>query len=361
MKIIIPIARPATVSVTQVGSAADERQRRAAAAATERDPVERRSQSNAQRRSFTGADSSDRPSSRVCSASSAASAAIAPVCTMRPGVHHRHRVAQRPREVEVLLHHAGCVVSVRLSSRNASIMLRDDRGREALGRLVDQQQLARLDDGARDRQHLLLPAGEVAGGRVPELLHRREEPEDPLQARVVRIARSRAASTQVLAHREAGEDAHVLRARRRCRGARYRASASRVNLAAVEEDRAGRGPPQAHDGAQAGRLAGAVAPEQHRQRRRAAPRRSTPCRMWYWPMWVLTPQARAVAGRRAQPSRPAPSPDRLPARSARRSPRRARRRRRAAPWCSTMMRSARRAHHVHLVLDEQDRSCRPAP
>jgi hypothetical protein len=31
------------------------------------------------------------------------------------------------------------------------------------------------------------------------------------------------------------------------------------------------------------------------------------------------------------------------------------------PLCSTMMRSAQFAHHVHLVLDQQQRSCRVAP
>ena len=64
-----------------------------------------------------------------------------------------------------------------------------DGGREALGRLVDQEQTARLDDGAGDGQHLLLPAGEIARRQVPEALESGEEAEDPVEPHSGRPAR----------------------------------------------------------------------------------------------------------------------------------------------------------------------------
>ena len=73
-----------------------------------------------------------------------------------------------------------------------SISAADDRRREALGRLVDQQQPARLDDRAGDRQHLLLAARQRAGARQPELLQRRKEAENPVQPRVVERPLARA-------------------------------------------------------------------------------------------------------------------------------------------------------------------------
>ncbi len=161
MKIIMPMARPATVSVTQVGRLADQRQR------GERDARGRAASgiaSRLRRRVVHWCESSDRPSSLCCSAAVGGERGHAPGVHDAAGVHHRDRVAQRPREVEVLLHHQdGGVGALQFAERLDHVG--DDRGRESLGRLVDQQQLARLDDGARDRQHLLLPAGEVAGER----------------------------------------------------------------------------------------------------------------------------------------------------------------------------------------------------
>src|SRR3954469_11201762 len=124
------------------------------------------------------------------------------------GVHDRDRVAERAGEMKILLDHQQCRIALQFPE---GVDHRLDDGRcEALRRLVHQQELAWLDDGARDRQYLLLPTGKVAGEAVPELLHRREEGEDALESLVVRIALARG-QHQVLAYREAGEDAHVLR------------------------------------------------------------------------------------------------------------------------------------------------------
>src|ERR1019366_7209635 len=126
------------------------------------------------------------------------------------------------------------------------------------------KKLPRLDHGAADREHLLLPARELAGRVEPELLQRRKEAEQPLEPRRVDLLeRARAARRQqhVLAHREVAEDSHVLghvadAAPRDlgCRAAKRRP---------VEGDGALRCVPQAHDRAQRRRLAGAVATEQH--------------------------------------------------------------------------------------------------
>ena len=45
----------------------------------------------------------------------------------------------------------------------------DDGGRQSLGRLVDQDQIASLDDGAGNGQHLFLPPRQRVGGLLPEL------------------------------------------------------------------------------------------------------------------------------------------------------------------------------------------------
>ena len=177
-------------------------------------------------------------------------------------VHHPHLVADLDRDAEILLdeqdRHPG-----RLDLPQALDQRADDRRREALGRLVDQQKLARLDDGAGDRQHLLLSARERARARQPEFLERRKEPEDPLEARVVERPLARA-EHEVLLDREIGEHRHRLR---RVADAESRDVARRERLErrVPERDAPLRGAPQPHDGAQRRRLAGAVAAEQHRR------------------------------------------------------------------------------------------------
>src|SRR5690349_416230 len=93
-------------------------------------------------------------------------------------VHHRDVVAERLGHREVLLHEQhGGVGALQLAQRRDQVL--HDGRREALARLVDQQQAARLDDGAGDGEHLLLAARELAGGIEPELPERREQAEDP--------------------------------------------------------------------------------------------------------------------------------------------------------------------------------------
>ena len=74
-----------------------------------------------------------------------------------PVVHDEHIVAERRGRIEILLDQqdrlAGCLQSLEGLDHGAH-----HDGREALGRLVDQQEAARLGDGAGNGEHLLLPA-----------------------------------------------------------------------------------------------------------------------------------------------------------------------------------------------------------
>src|SRR6185369_11607519 len=202
-------------------------------------------------------------------------------------VHHCDAVAERLRDGEVLLDEEDRRLrALQLPQRRDQVL--HDRRREPLARLVDQQQPPRLDDRARDREHLLLSARELACRMEPELLQRREEPEQPVEPRRVELleaARRARREQHVLGDREVAEDAHVLRDvgdaevgdRRRHelrlrRALRRRRSRRRIgacgggaaDLAAVEDDASRRRRPQSHDRSERRRLAGAVAAEEHR-------------------------------------------------------------------------------------------------
>jgi hypothetical protein len=122
-------------------------------------------------------------------------------------IHHQHVVADFLRHAEILLDQQdGCAALLHLGK--AFDQVDHDGGREAFGRLVDQQQLARLDNGAGDRQHLFLPAGKRTCARQPEAFQRRKEPENPFQARVVERAFARG-NDQVFLHGQVENTAMV--------------------------------------------------------------------------------------------------------------------------------------------------------
>jgi hypothetical protein len=84
------------------------------------------------------------------------------------------------------------VVSVRLRSRSAAIRLRTMAGaRPLLGSSIRSSRRGSTI-AARDREHLLLAARELAGGMEPELLQRREQAEQPLRRAVSSWSRRRA-------------------------------------------------------------------------------------------------------------------------------------------------------------------------
>src|SRR3954453_20754486 len=82
----------------------------------------------------------------------------------------------------------------------------DERGRESLGRLVDEQYSVVVQERARDRDHLLLAAGQRACALLRALLELGEELVDEVVARI-RVALCEA---EVLRNRETGEDVAVL-------------------------------------------------------------------------------------------------------------------------------------------------------
>ena len=72
-------------------------------------------------------------------------------------VHHQHGIADLARDVKILLDQEDGGAAA-LHFLQAVDQRADDRRCEAFGGLIDQQQLALLDEGAREREHLLLPA-----------------------------------------------------------------------------------------------------------------------------------------------------------------------------------------------------------
>ena len=170
---------------------------------------------------------------------SRASAAMLSRCTMRPS---SITTAMSPSASakRKFCSTSRMVVSSRLQLLEGADHVVDDGRRDALGRLVDQDQPARLDDGAGDRQHLLLPARQHAGGMRPEPLERREEARRSSRARAASGGPPCAASTMFSAHREVGEHAHGLRHVGDA-GARDVGRGRAADLAAVERDPAALG------------------------------------------------------------------------------------------------------------------------
>ena len=139
----------------------------------------------------------------------------------------------------------------------------DDLRREAERRLVEQQDIGPGDERARDRELLLLAAGERTRPAPRELLDDRELRVDRLD--VLAGARARAppreAEPQVLLDRQLGEDAPPLGHERdaRARDVLGRPAAQRV---AGQPDLAAPSAHQSHDRVQRRRLARAVRTDQ---------------------------------------------------------------------------------------------------
>ncbi len=167
-------------------------------------------------------------------------------------------VRDRLGEAEVLLHQDDGEPLLLQLGDGAADLLDDDRG-EALGRLVEQQQMRPRAQDAGDRQHLLLAAGELGALASQPLLHVREEREDALQRQPALAHLGR--QHQVLLHREGGIDPPLLGHEAEPEpgdGARGQPD----RLGALHHHRALALADHAHDRLQSRGLAGAVAAQQ---------------------------------------------------------------------------------------------------
>ena len=269
----MPMARPASVSVTQEETSPKNGRASTTSAGTRSIG----SQSDAGLRQVGGGRSGGcgrghwwasrlRPRRRCCRPASATRSRMAPAWTMRPSSMTSTPSPRTRGGVEILLHEQDRFARLLQRLERLDHVAHDHR-REALRRLVDEEQAARLRDRAGDGEHLLLAAGQMAGRQAPEPLQGRKQREDPVEPRAVDRARP-GGEHHVLADGQVAEDGHGFRhvgdAAPRDVGRR----AAR-DVLALEQDAAARCLPEAHDGAQRRRLAGAVAPEQHGD---AAPR-----------------------------------------------------------------------------------------
>ncbi len=143
-----------------------------------------------------------------------------------------------------------------------------DHGRQSLGWLVEQEKRGVEEQRPRNRQHLLLPAGELEAEVALAGAQGREQCEDPLErpasrlpiAAVIMAAGAREHG-EVLSHGQAGKDAALLR-----HEAEPKASDAigrqRADIAIAKLDPAGPRLEIAHDGENGRGLAGAVAAEE---------------------------------------------------------------------------------------------------
>jgi hypothetical protein len=157
----------------------------------------------------------------------------------------------------------GAALLGRVLADHGQEALHDDR-REAEAQLVQQQELRPPQQRPRDREHLLLAAGQQARRAVLELRERREVPVARLGVEPLALR----AELEVLGDREAEEDpaalGHVGHAE-----ARDRARADRRGVPAVDRDPALHRPDDPGHGAQRRRLARAVRAQQRHDLARA--------------------------------------------------------------------------------------------
>jgi hypothetical protein len=134
-------------------------------------------------------------------------------------------------------------------------------GLDAFGRPVEQQEPWAADQGARDRQLLLLAAGHGAGLLPPPLGEDREPCVDALRHKGRQSGLAKHAQDQVLLDREIGKDLAALRHIGDAEIADLERSAP-DDLMLPKTDPPGGNPDVAHDRPQQGGLAHAVAAHQ---------------------------------------------------------------------------------------------------
>src|SRR5213078_1989011 len=139
----------------------------------------------------------------------------------RRGLEHDHAllhdvaaIAHAERDARVLLDQQhGYAEPLELADHVADVL--DERGRQALRRLVHEDQSRARHHHARDGEHLLLAAGQRLAGLIQPLTQPWEMLKDRGQPALAQVGgaagRGRESQLQILADGEAGEDSPVLR------------------------------------------------------------------------------------------------------------------------------------------------------
>ena len=94
--------------------------------------------------------------------------------------HDRDLLGDRRGDRDVLLDQQDRDITVRGQIRQQILDLTDHHRRQPLGRLIEHQEFGVLEQGARDRNHLLLAAGQLTGDAAPALVEARESLVDPV-------------------------------------------------------------------------------------------------------------------------------------------------------------------------------------
>ena len=170
-----------------------------------------------------------------------------------------HAVRQLANELERLLHQHDGEAAARAQPQQRVADLIDDRGLDAFGRFVQQDDAGFGAQAARHGENLLLAAAQYAARAIDDRLEPREVFEHG-RDRVVRLGGADGAHAQVVAHGQAGEDLTALRHEAQAPAVRAGAAAPR-NAAALERHAAAGGADMAGERAQQRRLAHAVVPE----------------------------------------------------------------------------------------------------
>src|SRR5712691_2451159 len=177
------------------------------------------------------------------------------------GVEDHHLVGEVEGELDVLLDQENRLAFL-LQSRDGAAHFGDDQGREAFGGLVHQQHARISHERPPDREHLLLASGKRARQLLQPLFQPWKQLDHALQVPRDRHARPLLPRDgEILAHREGGKNppalGHEADALSRDRLGREPSDRlpEQADLAAARRQ-------EADNGAHAGRLAGAVAPQQ---------------------------------------------------------------------------------------------------
>ena len=174
-----------------------------------------------------------------------------------PPVDHDGDVfGDRRRDPDVLLDDEDRHVGFLAETQQHLLDLRHDHRRKTLGRLVHDQELRIRHQRARNRQHLLLAAGELRAAVVATLGQAGEGVVDALGGPGAALARLR--HSQVLVDRQRAPQPPSLRNVANAKASNSRGSKTHELLAA-HADRAARSADETHDRLAKGRLAHAVA------------------------------------------------------------------------------------------------------